>query len=235
MSAPSWRSASTRSPIGRSCMRGTPDRRYSPPDSASAAVTGGRRCRRCRGRGPALDREGPPDAAYAIVEAVALAPPIDAERAEPRACARRRRTAAGRGCRSRLRQARRTTARGWRCSSSRADGRTGSAQHRGRSRNSIMADVSRRRTEKLRAGARETGNREHGSLGGAGSAEPSAQALRARRALEHRLRARRRRPRPASCAGARVRPNRRRAPSSGAPGWRRRCRATSQGDCRRCG
>ena len=40
MAAPRPRSASTRSPIGRSCMRATPDRRYSPPHSASAAVSG---------------------------------------------------------------------------------------------------------------------------------------------------------------------------------------------------
>src|SRR5574343_5288 len=40
MSAPRWRKASTRSPIGRSCIRGTPDRWYAPPASASAAVRG---------------------------------------------------------------------------------------------------------------------------------------------------------------------------------------------------
>src|ERR1017187_1767639 len=40
MLAPTCRSASTRSPIGRSCMRAAPDRRYSPPHSASAAVSG---------------------------------------------------------------------------------------------------------------------------------------------------------------------------------------------------
>src|SRR5882672_688767 len=40
MRAPSRRNASTRSPIGRSCMRGTPESRYSPPASASAAVSG---------------------------------------------------------------------------------------------------------------------------------------------------------------------------------------------------
>src|SRR5882672_577899 len=40
MRAPRLRSASTRSPIGRSCMRATPDSRYSPPQSASTAVSG---------------------------------------------------------------------------------------------------------------------------------------------------------------------------------------------------
>src|SRR2546428_11382071 len=40
MSAPSARSASTRSPIGRSCIRATPESSYSPPESASTAVNG---------------------------------------------------------------------------------------------------------------------------------------------------------------------------------------------------
>src|SRR3954447_13355874 len=40
MRAPMARSPSTKSPIGRSCMRGTPERRYSPPLKASAAVSG---------------------------------------------------------------------------------------------------------------------------------------------------------------------------------------------------
>ncbi len=40
MRAPSCRSASTKSPIGRSCMRATPDNSYSPPASASTAVSG---------------------------------------------------------------------------------------------------------------------------------------------------------------------------------------------------
>ncbi len=37
---PSAASASTRSPMGRSCMRGTPDSSNSPPSRASAAVSG---------------------------------------------------------------------------------------------------------------------------------------------------------------------------------------------------
>src|SRR5262249_52602261 len=40
MRAPRLRSASARSPIGRSCMRATPERRYSPPQNASTAVSG---------------------------------------------------------------------------------------------------------------------------------------------------------------------------------------------------
>src|SRR5882672_701985 len=40
MRAPSCRRASTRSPIGRSCMRATPESRYSPPESARTAVSG---------------------------------------------------------------------------------------------------------------------------------------------------------------------------------------------------
>ena len=40
MSQPSTRNASTRSPIGRSCMRGTPAIRYSPPHIARTAVSG---------------------------------------------------------------------------------------------------------------------------------------------------------------------------------------------------
>src|SRR5215831_18297228 len=40
MRAPRLRSASTRSPIGRSCILLTPDSRYSPPQSASTAVSG---------------------------------------------------------------------------------------------------------------------------------------------------------------------------------------------------
>src|SRR6266853_143259 len=38
MRAPSRRNASTRSPIGRSCMRGAPESRYSPPLKASTAA-----------------------------------------------------------------------------------------------------------------------------------------------------------------------------------------------------
>ncbi len=37
---PIWRKASTRSPIGRSCIRGTPCKWYWPPDSANAAASG---------------------------------------------------------------------------------------------------------------------------------------------------------------------------------------------------
>src|SRR5712664_908314 len=40
IAAPKRRSASTRSPIGRLCMRGVPERTYSPPASASTAVSG---------------------------------------------------------------------------------------------------------------------------------------------------------------------------------------------------
>src|SRR6266850_1363668 len=40
MRAPSARKASTRSPIGRSCIRGAPESRYSPPASASTAASG---------------------------------------------------------------------------------------------------------------------------------------------------------------------------------------------------
>ena len=40
MRQPSWRRASTKSPIGRSCMRGTPESSKSPPSTASAAVSG---------------------------------------------------------------------------------------------------------------------------------------------------------------------------------------------------
>src|SRR5437867_4845326 len=40
MRAPSRRSASTRSPIGRPCIRGAPESRYSPPASARTAVSG---------------------------------------------------------------------------------------------------------------------------------------------------------------------------------------------------
>src|SRR6266705_1065467 len=40
MRAPSARRASTRSPIGRSCIRGAPESRYSPPASARTAVSG---------------------------------------------------------------------------------------------------------------------------------------------------------------------------------------------------
>ena len=68
MRAPMPRSASTRSPIGRSCMRGTPERRYSPPENASAAVSG-----RKAVPGIAeeqlglLDRERPADARHGVV------------------------------------------------------------------------------------------------------------------------------------------------------------------------
>ena len=40
MLQPSWRSAFTRSPMGRSCMRGMPLSSKSPPRTASAAVSG---------------------------------------------------------------------------------------------------------------------------------------------------------------------------------------------------
>src|SRR6266705_145103 len=40
MRAPSARNASTRPPIGRSCIRGAPESRYSPPASARTAVSG---------------------------------------------------------------------------------------------------------------------------------------------------------------------------------------------------
>ena len=40
MRQPSRRSAATKSPMGRSCMRATPDSSCSPPSSASAAVSG---------------------------------------------------------------------------------------------------------------------------------------------------------------------------------------------------
>src|SRR3989442_1521648 len=54
MRAPSRRNASTRSPIGRSCIRGAPESRYSPPASASAAASG-------RNAVPALPRRSSAD------------------------------------------------------------------------------------------------------------------------------------------------------------------------------
>src|SRR6266853_2170661 len=54
MRAPSRRNASTRSPIGRSCIRGAPESRYSPPASARAAASG-------RNAVPALPRRSSAD------------------------------------------------------------------------------------------------------------------------------------------------------------------------------
>src|ERR1019366_2877297 len=72
MLAPTCRNASTRSPIGRSCMRAAPDRRYSPPHSASAAVNG-------RNAVPALPRNS-------SAALTGNAPPAPVTTVSPRSC-----------------------------------------------------------------------------------------------------------------------------------------------------
>src|SRR5437879_6569533 len=72
MRAPSRRSASTRSPIGRSCMRGAPERRYSPPLKASTAARG-------RNAVPALPRRSSADL-------TGKSPPTPCTTAESPAC-----------------------------------------------------------------------------------------------------------------------------------------------------